>query len=271
MQAQRLDVMTTPAPHASSRADAPAGAVRDRVSPQEWQARVELAALYRLAAHFRWTDTIYTHISMRVPGTEQFLINPFGYLQGEVTASSLVKVSSEAGLIDDPVGLGINRAGFIIHSAIHVARPDVSCVLHTHTRAGVAVSTHPGGLLPISPLAAYLADKTGYHDAEGIAVRPDERTRLAENIGSGSVLILRNHGLLVAGRTAAETFFLMSCLERACEIQVAAVGAGDALGRLNDEAIAAAKAATEPTEDELTLRWGAMLRLVERNAPDYKS
>lgn len=139
----------------------PPVSVRSRVSPEEWRARCDLAALYRLVAHYRWTDLIYNHISMRAPGEDHYLINPFGYLYEEVTASSLVKVSVEGKIIDDPTGFGINLAGFVIHGAIHAARHDVACVLHTHTRAGIAVSAQKEGLLPISQHAAVIMAKAG--------------------------------------------------------------------------------------------------------------
>lgn len=272
MRAERLDVITSPA---ALRAGPIAGpgrtSLEGQVSAEEWRARVELAALYRLVAHFGWTDTIYTHISMRVPGVEQFLINPFGYLYEEVTASSLVKVSCEGGIIHDPTGLGINLAGFTIHGAVHMARPDVSCVLHTHTRAGVAVSAQEEGLLPISQHAAVVIGKVAYHDAEGIAVRLDERTRIAQNLGSRSILILRNHGLLVAGRSAGETIYLTSMLEKACESQVDALAGGVRVRRLDPSAVEETKAVIDTVDGDFSRDWAAMLRLVERIGPDYKT
>jgi len=249
---------------------APGGlaAVRGRVSPDEWKARVELAALYRLVAHNRWTDTIYTHVSLRVPGTETYLINPFGYLYEEVTASSLVKVDEHGRVIDDPVGLGINTAGYVIHGAIHGARPDVQCVIHTHTRAGAGVSAQEGGLLPISQHAALLVGRIGYHDFEGIAVHKEEQQRLIRNLGNHSILILRNHGLLTAARTAREAFYLMITLERACEIQIAALTAP--VRRVTAESVAATQAVYDQNSD-FSRDWAAMLRLLDRIAPDYKN
>ena len=245
-------------------------AVRGRVSAAEWQARVELAALYRLVAHYRWTDTIYTHISLRVPGEDTFLINPFGYLYEEVTASSLVKLDADGKVIDDPVGLGINAAGYVIHGAVHRARHDVHCVIHTHTRAGAGVSAQEEGLLPIGQHAALCMGRIGYHDFEGIAVRMDEQQRLVRNLGAHSILILRNHGLLTAGRTAREAFYLINTLERACEIQVAALGNGARVHRITPESIAATQAVYDANA-EFSRDWAAMLRLLNRVAPDYKT
>jgi ribulose-5-phosphate 4-epimerase/fuculose-1-phosphate aldolase len=243
--------------------------VRDRVSAAEWNARIELAALYRLAAHFRMTDTIYTHISMRVPDEFAFLINPFGLLYEEITASSLVKVDVEGNVLDDPTGIGINRAGFVIHGAIHQARHDVACVMHTHTPAGVGVAAQKDGLLPISQHAAILVGSIGYHDFEGIAVDRDEQRRLIEDLGPHPVLILRNHGLLTVGRTAMEALYYMLVLERACQIQIAAQSGGAALRVISKASIVATEAVIKSAELNLTRDWGAMMRLVERIAPDY--
>jgi len=244
-------------------------AVRGRVTAEEWQARVELAALYRLVAHFRWTDTIYTHISMRVPGEETFLINPFGYLYEEVTASSLVKVDGDGKVLDDPTGLGINKPGYVIHGAIHKARHDVQCVIHTHTKAGAGVSAQEEGLLPISQHAALFVGRIGYHDFEGVAVREDEQARLVRNLGKHHVMILRNHGILSAGRSASEAFVLLHMLERACEIQVAAVSNGARVRRISPESLAETQAVLDANSG-FKRDWDAMLRLLERVAPDYK-
>jgi ribulose-5-phosphate 4-epimerase/fuculose-1-phosphate aldolase len=246
-----------------------AAAVRSRVTAEEWKARVDLAALYRLVAHFRWTDTIYTHISMRVPGEETFLINPFGYLYEEVTASSLVKVDGDGNVLDDPTGVGINKPGYVIHGAIHMARHDVHCVIHTHTRAGIGVSAQEEGLLPISQHAALFVGRIGYHDYEGVAVREDEQARLVRNLGKYQVMILRNHGLLTAGRSASEAFVLMHMLERACEIQVAALSNGARVRHISAESLAATQAVLDANSG-FARDWAAMLRLLDRIAPDYK-
>jgi len=190
--------------------------LRDRVSAEEWDTRVDLAACYRLAAHFRMTDMIYTHISARVPGPEHhFLINAFGLLWDEITASTLVKVTLDGETVDDPTGSGINRAGYVIHSAIHRARPDVNCVIHTHTAAGIAVSAQDQGLLPVSQHAMRFTDKLAYHDYEGLALDLDEQQRLVRDLGDRKAMILRNHGLLTCGSSIYEAFDLMYYLERA--------------------------------------------------------
>ena len=245
--------------------------VKQRVSAEEWEARVELAALYRLVAHFRWTDTIYTHISLRTPGEETFLINPFGYLYEEVDASCLVKVNLAGEVLDDPTGLGINKAGFVIHSAVHGARDDVHCVLHTHTRAGVAVSAQEEGLLPISQHATLFVGRIAYHDFEGIAVHLPEQERLVADLGQHRAMILRNHGLLAAGRSAAEAFYLINALERTCEMQVAALGGGVKLRHISPEALASSQAELDAYDTTFSRDWAAMLLLVERIGPDHKN
>ena len=179
--------------------------LRDRVSREEWQVRVDLAAAYQLAHRFRWTDLIYTHFSARVPGTEHFLINPYGLMFDEITASTLVKIDHHGNVLEDATGLGFNEAGFVIHGCVHQARPEISCVLHTHTRAGVAVSAMKCGLLPISQHAMRMQAQVTYHDYEGIALEFDERARLARDLGpSSKAMILRNHGLLALGETVRE-------------------------------------------------------------------
>lgn len=248
--------------------------VRDRVSREEWQARVELAALYRAVAHFRWTDTIFNHISYRLGGVndaEEFLINPFGLLYEEVTASSLVKIDVDGNILDDPTGLGINAAGFIIHGAVHAARPDVKVVVHTHTRAGVAVAAQEKGLLPISQHAALLMGRIGYHDFEGLATRADEQARLVANLGDKPAMLLRNHGVLVAGRSAAEAFNMTHVLERACDIQIAAMAGGSDLRMISDESIELSKAAMGGANAAFAFDrdWAAMKRLLDRVSPGY--
>lgn len=242
---------------------------KGRVTAEEWQARLELAALYRLVDHFRWTDFIYNHISLRLPGEETLLINPFGYFYDEITASCLVKIDLEGNILDDPTGMGINGAGFVIHGAIHAARPDVACVIHTHTRAGCAVAAHKAGLLPISQHAAALMGRIGYHDFEGIATRLEERARLVANLGDKPILILRNHGLLVAGKTAAEAFFLTMVLERACEIQATSLAFGDAILECSPQSISETQAILANANPTYATDWNAALRLVERVAPGY--
>ncbi len=185
-------------------------------------ARVDLAACYRLVAHYDMDDVIYTHISARVPGhDDRFLINPYGMMFKDITASSLVTVDTDGKIIDDPVGYGINPAGFTIHSAIHAGRHDIDCVLHTHTVAGVAVSCQRDGLLPLNQWAMQFYDRVAYHDYESIALDLSERERLVADIGDRPVLILRNHGLLTAGRSVAEAFTLIYNLEKTCQAQLA--------------------------------------------------
>lgn len=236
----------------------------------EWQARVDLAACYRLVAHFGMTDTIFTHISARVPGEEEaFLVNAFGLLYEEITASNLVKVTLEGEVLSDVTGLGINPGGFVIHSAIHGARPDVQCVLHTHTPAGIAVSAQAHGLLPLSLHAATLYGRIGYHDFEGITVHLEERQRLVQNLGQHPVMILNNHGLLTAGRTVGEAFRMMLTLERACQAQVWAMSGSAELRHVTPEAIAS----TEETVDGgigADRDWEAMLRLADRISPGFR-
>src|SRR3954467_10259503 len=184
--------------------------LRDRVTDAEWQMRVDLAAAYQLAAIYKWTDLIYTHFSARVPGTEDFLINPYGLMFDEITASSLVKIDWEGKIKDDPVGLGVNEAGFIIHSCMHRARPEINCVIHTHTRAAVAVSAMKCGLLPISQHAMMMHQQVTYHDYEGVALYAEEKGRMAGDLGTKSkAMILRNHGVLALGETVREAFEIM--------------------------------------------------------------
>ena len=197
------------------------------ITDAEWRTRVDLAACYRLVAHFGLDDLIYTHISARVPGPEEhFLLNPFGMLYEEVTASSLVKVDLEGHIVEETEH-AINPAGFVIHSCVHAARPDLTCVIHTHTTAGIGVSAQAEGLLPLSQTALLYWDLIGYHDYEGLALDPDEQARLVADLGAEKqILILRNHGLLACGRSIPEAFIMMYYLEEACRIQVAAQAGG---------------------------------------------
>src|SRR5689334_7720576 len=201
--------------------------VRERVSKEEWQYRVDLAAAYQLAHLFKWTDLIYTHFSARVPGTDDFLINPYGLMFDEITASTLVKIDEHGKIIDDPLDMGVNEAGFVIHSCMHKARPEINCVIHTHTRAGVAVSAMKCGLLPISQHAMRVQKQITYHDYEGIALYKEEQARMAADLGKISkAMILRNHGLLALGETVREAFEVMYYLDCACQIQIDACAGG---------------------------------------------
>jgi len=244
-----------------------------RVSAEEWDVRVNLAACYRLAAHFRMTDLIYTHISARVPGPgHHFLINAFGQLWDEIGASTLVKVTLEGEIVDDPTGYGINRAGYVIHSAVHRARPDVECVMHTHTAAGIAVSAQEQGLLPISQHAMRFFGNVAYHDYEGLALELDEQARLTRDLGGHKAMILRNHGLLTCGTSIPETFDTMYYLERACQTQIAALSGG-AKVRTPAPAVAEKVAAQfkalpyKPKRPE----WKALLRMLDKMDPSYKN
>ncbi|HTP99711.1 MAG TPA: class II aldolase/adducin family protein [Casimicrobiaceae bacterium] len=247
-------------------------APQHRYDPAEWAVRVDLAACYRLAAHFGMTDLIYTHISARVPGAHaHFLINAYGLLFDEIRASTLVKVRLEGDVIDDPTGLGINPAGFVIHGAVHGARPDVGCVMHTHTTAGLAVAAQRHGLLPLTQHAMRFTGALAYHDYEGIALEPDEQARLVADLGTRNAMILRNHGLLVCGPTVHDAFDLMAHLERACQAQVAAL-AGNADIVTPPPAVAAKVAAqfARPGRQAPANAWGALLRMLDKRDPSYR-
>jgi ribulose-5-phosphate 4-epimerase/fuculose-1-phosphate aldolase len=246
--------------------------VRERVSAEEWDTRVNLAACYRLAAYYRMTDLIYTHISARVPGPDHhFLINAFGLTWDEINASALVKVTLDGEIVDDPTGSGINRAGYVIHSAVHRARPEVQCVIHTHTASGIAVSAQEHGLLPISQHAMRFTGNIGYHDYEGLALETEEQARLTRDLGEHKAMILRNHGLLTCAGSIDEAFDLMYYLERACQTQVTAL-AGGARVRLVASEVAervAQQFKTLPYKAKKT-EWKAHLRMLDRTDPSYK-
>lgn len=244
------------------------------VELSERDLRRDLAACYRLVALYGWDDLVFTHISARVPGPDHhFLINPYGMLFDEITASSLVKVDA-AGEKVGPSPYPVNPAGFVIHSAVHAARPDVACVLHLHTEAGVAVSTHKDGLLPISQQATISLTSLGYHDYEGIALRDDEKPRLVADLGHNACLILRNHGLLTVGRTIADAFLTMYTLERACEVQVTALAGASAAGgviSVDPRVLAGVKEASRAVTKGLggDLAWPGLLRKLDRESPGY--
>ena len=246
--------------------------VRERVSREEWQLRVDLAAAYQLAAIFKWTDLIYTHFSARVPGGEDFLINPYGLMFDEITASNLVRIDEHGKVIDDPLELGYNEAGFVIHGCVHAARPEINCVIHTHTRAGVAVSAMKCGLLPISQHAMRVQRQCTYHDYEGIALDMDERTRMAKDLGGKSkAMILRNHGLLSLGETVREAFELMYFLDCACQIQIDAMAGGleNVLQMSRSAADTASEQFHRPDRPSTHKDWPALLRLLERRGINY--
>jgi len=238
----------------------------------ERETRIALAACYRLIAHFGMDDLIYTHISARVPGEEgHFLINPFGLMFNEITASSLVKIDYDGKVVEDN-GYPVNTAGFVIHSAVHMERPEVNCVLHTHTRAGVAVSCLAEGLLHVNQHSAMFYGRVAYHDYEGIALDLDERARLVRDLGDKPAMVLRNHGLLTAGRTVQEAFTLMYYLEQSCRIQVDLMAAGGKITRLSDNVLqhtAQQFANTSPPCGDR--EWPPLLRLLDAKDPAYRN
>ncbi|MFF4835019.1 class II aldolase/adducin family protein [Streptomyces sp. NPDC001315] len=245
---------------------------------EELRLRRELAAVYRLVAHFRMTDLIFTHISVRLPGPEHhFLINPYGLLFEEITASNLVKIDL-AGHPVEETPYPVNPAGFVIHSAIHAARSDAHCVLHTHTKAGCAVAAQEDGLLPLNQISMEFYGRLGYHDYEGVALNLAEQHRLVTDLGDHPALVLRNHGLLTVGETPAQAFLRMYYLDKACEIQTAAMATGTKLVTPHPDIceLSARQLAGEDESSDLqddkanALAWSALLRLVERIAPDYK-
>ncbi len=247
--------------------------LRTRVGDEEWQVRCDLAAAYQLAAHFRWTDLIFTHFTARVPGSEYMLINPYGLLFDEITASSLVKIDKDSNVIEDVTGLGVNHAGFVIHGCVHEARPEVNCVIHTHTRAGVAVSAQKCGLLPISQHALRTYGMLTYHDYEGIALELEERARLAADLGPTSkAMILRNHGLLTVGHTVSEAFEIMYYLDTACQIQVDAMAGGMSGLQMIGKHTADKGYLQFQSEGgaEIAKGWTAMLRMLDRKGVTYR-
>ncbi|AAY90246.1 class II aldolase/adducin family protein [Pseudomonas protegens] len=247
--------------------------VKNQVSAIEWQTRVDLAACYRLVAMHGWDDLIFTHISAKVPGTEDFLINPFGLMFHEITASSLVKVDQAGNkLMDSPYE--INPAGYTIHSAVHAVRHDVVCVLHTHTAAGVAVSAQKQGVLPISQQSLFVLSSLGYHPYEGVALNPEEKVRLQADLGDNSFLMLHNHGLLTCGATIADTFLMMFTFQRACEIQVLAQNGGAELIAIPAPILAGARAMIAGVTRSAqgmggALAWPALLRKLDQLDPGY--
>jgi len=245
--------------------------LKDQVSPEEWQLRVDLAACYRLVAAYGWSDLIFTHISARLPGPEhQFLINPYGLLFEEITASSLIKID-QAGNKLSASEHQVNPAGFVIHSAVHAVREDAACVLHTHTRAGVAVSAQACGVLPISQQSTFVLASLGYHSYEGVALHDAEKPRLQADLGTAKHLMLRNHGLLVVGSSIPEAFLLMYNFESTCQIQIAAQ-AGGSLTQVDPRIIDGVGHAMRAQTDGLggAFAWPAMLRKLDRTDSGYR-
>ena len=251
---------------------AAAMSVKNQVSDEEWALRVDLAACYRLIAMFGWDDLIFTHISARVPGPgEHFLINAYGLLFEEMTASSLVKVNLDGDIVLESPHI-VNPAGFTIHSAIHAARDDAGCVLHTHTKAGVAVSAQAGGLLPISQISLFPYASLAYHDYEGIALNEAEKPRLVADLGDRNFLILRNHGLLTVGATIPDAFLFMYALETACQTQIAAMSGGNDLIQVNDAIVDGIRAQVDAVLKGFggELAWPALLRKLDRQDTSYR-
>jgi len=245
--------------------------LKDQVSPEEWQLRVDMAACYRLVAAYGWSDLIFTHISARIPGPEhQFLINPYGLLFEEITASSLIKIDQAGNKLSESVH-PVNPAGFVIHSAVHAVREDAACVLHTHTRAGVAVSAQACGVLPISQQSTFVLASLGYHSYEGVALRDDEKPRLQADLGAAKHLMLRNHGLLVVGSSIPEAFLLMYNFESTCQIQIAAQ-AGGTLTQVDPRIIDGVGQAMRAQTDGLggAFAWPAMLRKLDRMDSSFR-
>lgn len=240
--------------------------IHSQVSTEEWELRVNLAACYRLVALYGWDDLVFTHISARVPGPEDhFLINAYGLLFEEMTASSLVKIDLDGNKVLD-TEYDINPAGFTIHSAVHAARHDAGCVLHTHTKAGVALSTLAEGLQPISQISLFPYSTLAYHDYEGIALNEDEKPRLVADLGDKRALILRNHGLLTVGETVADAFLMMYALESACQVQLMAQSAGSDLVSVPKPIVEGIKAQVDQVTKGLggELAWPGLLRKLDR-------
>jgi ribulose-5-phosphate 4-epimerase/fuculose-1-phosphate aldolase len=252
----------------------PVSRVREKVTEAEWEARVNLAAAYRLVALYGWDDLVFTHISIRVPDAKHhFLINPYGMLFEEITASSLVKVDINGNIVMD-TPYPISPAGFVIHSAIHAARESAKCVLHIHSVNGIAVSAQRSGVLPISQQSAYVLSSLGYHDYEGFALNDEEKPRLVRDLGDSIFLILRNHGLLTVGETVADAFVAMYVLETVCTIQVRAQAGGGELIAIDPKIIEGAKEQARKATTGVSagaLTWPGLLRKLDRTDPSYKN
>lgn len=250
--------------------------IQNQVSAEEWQLRCDLAACYRLVAAYGWSDLVFTHISARIAGPEHhFLINPYGLMFDEITASSLVKVDQHCNkVLESP--FPVNPAGFVIHSAVHDARPDVQCVLHTHTRAGVAVSAQQCGVLPISQQSTFVLASLAYHGYEGVAFRDDEKPRLVADMGRANFLMLRNHGLLTVGPSIADAFLSMYIFESTCQIQIGAQAgsaSADGLTPVDPRIVSGVAESMRVQTSGLggSFVWPALLRKLERMGADYKT
>jgi ribulose-5-phosphate 4-epimerase/fuculose-1-phosphate aldolase len=247
-------------------------AIQSQVSPQEWAIRCDLAACYRLVALYGWSDLVFTHISAKLPGPDHhFLINPYGLMFDEITASSLVKVDKDCNkVIDSPYP--VNPAGFVIHSAVHEAREDALCVLHTHTRAGVAVSAQAAGVLPISQQSTFVLGSLAYHGYQGVAFRPEEKPSLQADLGQANYLMLRNHGLLTVGKTIADAFLHMYVFESTCQIQISAQ-AGGPLTQVEPGIVKGVAQAMKVQTGGIggAFVWPSLIRKLERTDVSYKT
>ncbi len=251
----------------------------DAMHPDEWALRVDLAACYRLVALYGWSDLVFTHISAKLPPSvagdaHQFLINPYGLMFDEITATSLVKIDMQCNKLDDSNPHPVNPAGFVIHSAVHEARPDACCVLHTHTRAGVAVSAQKRGVLPISQQSTFVLASLAYHDYEGVAIRDDEKARLQTNLGEANYLMLRNHGLLTVGKSIANAFLQMYTFENTCRIQVDALAGQshpDQLTKVSPDILSGVPHAMKVQTGGKggAFVWPSLLRKLNRENPGY--
>lgn len=241
------------------------------ISAVEQSLRLDLAAAYRLVAHFSWDDLLATHISVRIPGEDAFLINPFGMLFDEITPTDLVKVDMDGNILGD-TAWGVNAAGFVIHSAIHAVRHDAQCVMHLHTPDGIAVSALKEGLLPLNQTALLLTHDIAFHDFEGIAVNLEERERLARDLGDRNILILRNHGTLALGPSIADAFSRMYFLETACTIQVRTLSMGRPLHMPAEDAVASVTEMRSRPGNDIARRltWPALIRKLDRIDPAWR-
>ena len=250
--------------------------MQNNVSPEEWQLRCDLAACYRLVALYGWSDLVFTHISAKLPESvsgpdHHFLINPYGLMFDEITASSLVKVDQQCNkLIESP--FSVNPAGFVIHSAVHEVREDAGCVLHTHTRAGVAVSAQKCGVLPISQQSTFVLASLAYHEYEGVAFRDEEKPRLQADLGQANFLMLRNHGLLTVGKTIADAFLSMYVFESTCQIQIGAQAGGE-LNQVNPLIVKGVAEAMRVQTGGLggAFAWPALIRKLDRLDTSYQN
>ena len=247
--------------------------LKAQVPPEEWAVRVDLAAAYRAVALYGWDDLVFTHISARVPGPDHhFLINPYGMMFEEITASSLVKVDLKGAKVTESP-FEINPAGFTIHSAVHEAREDAICVMHLHTLDGVAVSCQRDGLLPISQFSMFPLASLAYHEYEGLALNPAEKERLVRDMGESYYLILRNHGLLTCGRTVADAFLHMYILQRACETQIRAQSGGADLVRVDPSIVEATRSGMKRATNQSggMIAWPGILRKLDRLDPAWRT